>query len=233
MNNLLQQLTETLLPKKKSNSCIVLLDRIDSASELAFMLDGEWDLCNAVTLTKYDKVALSEAAALIGAKWCLESESVAFLPKIAEKTLCDRYKTGERYFINANLRCSRLDRQCLKGINLNYAFLELANLTEADLSEADLSAANLSNANLTKANLTRTNLFRANLTGANLSDANLKSAKLQKACLKGANLNGANLDGADLSLADLRGANLDNVSFNGANTSGTKLTVEQLPSNFS
>ena len=233
MNNWLQQLTTRFLPVIKNNSFIVLLDRIDSASELAFMLDGEWDNCNAVTLTKYDKVAVAEAAALIGAKWCLESESVALLPKIAEKTLSDRYKTGERYFINANLRSSRLTRQCLKGINLNHAFLELADLTEADLSEADLSAANLSNANLTRVSLTRANLFRANLTGANLSNANLKAAKLPKACLKGADLTGANLDGADLSLADLRGANLDNISLDGANLSGTKLTVEQLPSNCS
>ena len=231
MNNLLQQLAETLLPVTKNNSCIILLDRIDSASELAFMLNGEWDNCNSVTLTKYDKVAISEAAALIGANWCLESESVAFLPKVAEKTLCDRYQAGERYFINANLRCSRLNGLSLSGINLSHAFLELANLTEANLSDADLSAANLSDANLTKANLSRVKLFKANLTEADLSDANLRSAKLQKACFKGANLNGANLNGADLSWADLRGANLNNISFSGANLTGTKLTLEQLPSN--
>ena len=228
MNNLLQYLTATFAPGNQNDSCIVLLDRIAAASELAFMLDGEWDNCNSVTITKCDRVAISQAAALIGAKWCFERDSVALLLKVTEKVLLDRYQAGERYFINANLRCSRLEQQCLKGISLNHAFLELANLTQADLTQADLSAANISDANLTEANLSNANLFRANLTGANLSSANLKAAKLQKACLKGANLAGANLDGADLSLADLRGAKLDNVSLSKANLTGAILTMEQL-----
>ena len=229
MNNLLKHLSETFLPRNQSNSCIVLLNRIASASELAFMLDGEWDNCNGVTLTKYDKVAITEAAALIGAKWCLASDSVAWLPKITEQALLDRYQAGERYFINANLRCSRLEQQCLTDINLSHGFLELADLTEADLSQADLSAANLAGANLMGVNLAGANLFRVILTEANLADANLKAAKLQKADLRGANLVGANLDRADLSLADLRGAKLDSVSLTGANLTGTMLTVEQLP----
>lgn len=229
MNNLLQQLTEIFASSNKDNSCVILLERIASADELAFMLGGEWDNCNSVTLTKYDRVAISSAAALIGAEWCLYGDSVALLPKVAEKVLLERYKMGERYFINANLRCSFLSRQCLKGVSLSHAFLNEADLTEIDLSNADLSAADASGANLTRANLTQANLLRTNLTKANLNGANLEGARLQKACLQGANLNGANLDGADLTRADLRGAELNDISLNGANLTETMLTVEQLP----
>ena len=227
MNNLLQQLTK--FTSSKGDPRVVLLDRTASASELAFMLRGEWDNCNSVTLTKYDRVAISSAAALLGAKWCRCGDSVAWLPRLAEQVLLDRYKTGERYFINANLRCSRLKQQCLQGVSLNRAFLNQADLTEIDLSNADLTAADATSANLTRANLTNANLFKINLTDANLSGANFSGAKLQKACLKGANLDGANFDGADLSLADLRETDLSNVSLLGTNLTNAMLTVEQLP----
>ena len=230
MNNLLQQLTKTFYKYQKRNSYVVLCDSIASANELAFMLSGEWDNCNSITLATYDRVAVSSAAALIGAKWCCCGDSVALLPKVAEKALLERYKKGERYFINANLRCSLLSKQCLKDASLSHAFLNEADLTEIDLSNADLSAADASGANLTRANLTKANLLRTNLSGANLTSANLKGARLQKACLKEANLSGANLDGADLTRADLRGAELNNISLNGANLTGTLLTDEQLPS---
>lgn len=229
MNNLLQKLQETFLPSQKQ-SRVVLVDSIASASELAFILSGKWDNCNGVILTKYDSVAISSAADLIGAKWCCRGDSVVWLPKIASKTILERYKIGERYFINANLRCSVLSGQCLKDANLSHAFLCEADLTEINLQNADVSNADVSNATLIKANLRDTNLYRTNLTEANLSGANLSGAKLQKACLKGANLSDANLDGADLSLADLRGAKLNNVSLLGTNLTDAMLTVGQLPS---
>lgn len=209
MKYLLQELRKTFLPSQKPKPRVVLVDSIASASELAFMLSGEWDNCNGVALTKYDLVAISSAADLIGAKWCRCGESIAWLPKVAERTILERYKAGERYFINANLRCSVLSGQCLKGAILSHAFFCEADLTEINLENADLSAADASNADLTRANLTNANLFRTNLTGANLSGANLSGAKLQKACLKGANLSGANLDGAELSGADLREASVE------------------------
>ena len=227
MNNLLQQLTQTFLPIQKGDR-VILFDSVASANELAFMLGGEWDNCNSVTLAQYDRIAVVEAAALIGAKWCCSGDRIALLPKVAETVLLERYRLGERNFINANLRCSRLDRQCLKGVNLSYAFLQLADLTKIDLRDADLTAADLSNANLTGANLTNTNLFRTNLNRANLSGANLSGAKLRKACFKGANLEKADLRGADLRGADLRGAELDNISFSRANLTGAMLTAEQL-----
>ncbi len=228
INNLLQQFKETFLPSQKRKSSVVLFDSIASANELAFMLGGEWDNCNSITLTEYDCIAVSEAAALIEAKWCRCGDSIALFSQVAVTLLIDRYKARERNFINANLRCSRLSKQCLKGVNLSYAFLNEADLTKADLSNAELSVADASNADLTGANLSNASLFRTNLTGANLSGANLGGAKLRKACLKGANLEGANLNGADLSLADLRGAELKNISLSGANFTGAMLTIEQL-----
>ena len=229
MNNLLKQLTETFLPSQKRDSQVILFDSVALANELAFMLGGEWDNCNSVALTKYDRAAVSEAAALMGAKWCRSGDKIALLPKLSETVLLERYNAGERNFINANLRCSRLDRQCLRGVNLSCAFLKLADLTKVDLSNAELITADLSHANLTEANLTNTNLSRTNLNRANLSGANLVGAKLRKACLKGADLRGANLEGADLEGADLREAKLDNISLSKANLTGAMLTVEQLP----
>ena len=226
--NILQKLSNTLLLAQKSNYRVVLFDSIASAEELAFMLGGEWDNCNSITLAKYDSVAVKEAAALTGAKWCLCQDSVAYLPKLRVTDLIIRYRTGDKNFINANLRCSYLAKQCLKEANLSHAFLNLADLSQADLSNADLSSANLSNANLTGANLSKACLFRTDLTNANLSNANLTGANLSKACLKGADLQDADLSNANLSLADLRGADLDNVSLEGANLTNAIITIEQL-----
>lgn len=227
VNDLLQKLQETFLATQKQ-SRIVLVDSIASASELAFMLGGIWDDCNSISLDKYDRVAISEASALIGAEWCLSGDRVAWFPRLLEANLITRYQAGTRNFINANLRCSHLSQQRLQGINLSHGFLNYADLERADLSNAELSAADLSNANLNAANLTNASLFGANLTKANLNGANLEEAKLRKACLKGANLEGANLNHADLSLADLRGAKLDRNSLDRANLTGTILTTEQL-----
>lgn len=229
MNDLIQKLRTTFLSSRKSDSRVILCDSITLANDLAFMLGGEWDNCNGITLTKCDRVALLGAAALIGAKWCHCGDSVALYPRLTETELIARYKGGERNFINANLRCSRLNQQCLKGVNLSHAFLELADLDRVDLSQAELTAVDASNANLDRANLSRAKLFGTNLTEASLENANLSEAKLYKACFERANLAGANLNGADLSFADLRGANLTGASFSGANLRGTKLTLKQLP----
>jgi uncharacterized protein YjbI with pentapeptide repeats len=226
--NLLQELLKTFLPSQKPKSFAILFDSIESAEELAFMLDGKWDNCNSIKLTKFDREAVSEAAALIGAKWCCCGDSITLLPKLAEMVLIDRYRLGERNFINANLRCSHLSEQCLKDVSLSHAFLNLADLTKVNLSNAELSAADLSGANLSYANLNNASLLRTNLTEANLENATLMGAKLRSACLKNANLEGANFDGADLSLADLRGAKLDNISLNGANLTNAILTIEQI-----
>lgn len=227
MNNFLQRLTKTFSSSKKQNFQVILVDSVASANELAFMLNGEWDSCNSITLAKYDQAAISEAAALVGAKWCRDGDKIAFFPRVTEKVLLERYQLGERNFVNANLRCSQLEQQCLPGINLSHAFLNRANLTEANLTAAELSVADLREAKLHRANLSKANMFRTNLSEANLNGANMSGAKLHKACLKGANLAGADLSYADLTGADLRGAELSNVSLTNANLRDAMLTVEQ------
>jgi hypothetical protein len=97
--------------------------------------------------------------------------------------LLKKYKEGERYFRNADLR---------------YAILSGANLSGADLSGADLSGADLSDADLSGADLSDANLSGADLIGADLSGADLSGANLRYANLSGAILSGANLIGAIL-----------------------------------
>ncbi|BAZ44575.1 pentapeptide repeat family protein [Chondrocystis sp. NIES-4102] len=221
MNNLLQMFKNRPLGT-------ILCDSTASAQELAFMLGGEWDDCNGIVLNKNDVIAVGQAAALINANWCYVGDSMAIFDRLTEAKLCDRYRMGERYFINANLRCSNLAGLSLKGVNLNNALLNLANLAYTDLSDGDLTAADATDSILIGANLERANLARINLTGANLEGANLQGSRLYKACLQGACLKDANLNGANLSFADLRGANLDNVSWDQENLMGTMLTNDQL-----
>ena len=97
MNKLIQKLQATFL-SNQHNSSIVLCDSIASANDLAFMLGGEWDNCNSITLTKCDRVALTEAAALIGTKWCYCGDSVALIAKLSETELIARYKNGRKKF---------------------------------------------------------------------------------------------------------------------------------------
>lgn len=202
--------------KPSSNLICVLFDSVDAASDLALMLNGQWDECNGVMVSSFDAIALDTAAALVGAQWCQPGERSTLLPRLTDEELIRRYANGERNFSNANLRCVVLCQQNFSEINLSYSKLSLANLAGAylrggDLTAADLSQANLSNADLTEANLTRTNLEKANLCGALLSGANFTGA-----CLKEANLSQADLSGVNLTGADLRGACLNDVNWDGA-----------------
>jgi hypothetical protein len=159
----------------------LLFDSSWAAQEIAFMLSGEWDGCNGVLLTKFDRVAVNTAASLLGASWCYSGAQGTILTSLSVDELKRRYAAGERYFINANFRCANLNNLNLSGINLGWAKLSLANLSEINLSGADLTAACLSNANLTGADLSGANLSLADLSGANLGEANLTEA-----CLHGA-----------------------------------------------
>lgn len=202
---------------------VLLFDSSAAASDIAFMLGGEWDGCNGVVVSKCDEVAVNTAANLVGAKWCYGGASFALLIRLPADELLRRYAAGERNFVNANLRYALLNQRNLSKANLSWTKLSWANLSEANLSGADLTAADLSEANLSGANLSQTSLVRANLTKANLQRADLRGADLSKACLNEANLCEANLSGANLSLADVRGAELS-----GANLTGAKLTLAEL-----
>ncbi|NJK36524.1 MAG: pentapeptide repeat-containing protein [Oscillatoriales cyanobacterium RM2_1_1] len=87
----------------------------------------------------------------------------------------NRVRSGTTYLQNFQVRTLlekgqgqnlNLDRQDLRGINLQQV-----NLTNASLIEANLSAANLRKANLAGAKLIRTRLSQANLSGATLTGA--------------------------------------------------------------
>lgn len=181
----------------------ILFDSSEAASDIAFMLGGEWDRCNGVVVHKSDQVAVNTAASLVGAKWCYSGESLAVLTKLTVDELQRRYAAGERDFYNANLRCALLNELNLSGVKLGWSKLSLANLSKANLSGADLTAADLSEVNLSEADLSKACLSEANLSKADLRGANLSLADLRRANISQTNLSGANLKGAKLNKADL------------------------------
>ena len=195
-----------LQPKPET---VLLCDSVAVASDMAFMLGGEWDGCNSLVLPKCDKVAIEAAASLLETSWCYQNAGEAVLIRLGVEELLRRYAVGDRYFINANLRCAQLSNICLENIDLSYAKLNLANLSGTNLSKANLTLAEMRSANLSGSNLHNSQLVRANLAGANLADANLRGADLSNADLSNANLNGADLRGANLGRVDLRKTSLD------------------------
>ena len=197
-----------LQPKPET---VLLCDSVAAASDMAFMLGGEWDGCNSLVLPKCDKVAIEAAASLLETSWCYQNAGEAVLIRLGVEELLRRYAVGDRYFINANLRCAQLSNICLENIDLSYAKLNLANLSGTNLSKANLTLAEMRSANLSGSNLHNSQLVRANLAGANLADANLTGADLSYAYLSNANLNGADLIGVNLSKVDLRKTCLDGV----------------------
>ncbi|MBD2431202.1 MULTISPECIES: pentapeptide repeat-containing protein [Fischerella] len=204
---ILSALNSWLQPSHKT---VLLFDSVAAAHEIAFMLNGEWDECNGVNLSKCDEVAINTAASLVDTSWCYQGTSVAVLSKLTTDELLRRYGIGERNFTNANLRCANLCSLLLSEVNFNWAKLSWANLSGANLSKSDLTAADMQNANLSDINLSKSRLVRANLVSTNLSRADLKGADLSHACLRNANLY----------QADLRGANIFQTDFQGADCSG-------------
>ena len=195
-----------LQPKPET---VLLCDSVAAASDMAFMLGGEWDGCNSLVLSKCDKVAIEAAASLLETSWCYQNAGEAVLIRLGVDELLRRYATGDRYFVNANLRCAQLSNICLENIDLSYAKLNFADFSGTNLSQANLTLAEMRSANLSGSNLSRSHLVKANLTGANLSDANLRGADLSNADLSNANLNGADLRCANLGRTDLRKTCLD------------------------
>ncbi|MEG5195550.1 pentapeptide repeat-containing protein [Microcoleus sp. A6-C5] len=200
-NNSSIGLMNWLQPKQET---VLLCDSIAAASDMAFMLKGEWDGCNSLVLPKSDKVAIEAAASLLETSWCYQNASETVLIRLAADELLRRYSLGDRFFINANLRCAQLDKVCLEKIDLSYAKLNLADLCGTNLCQANLTSAEMPGANLSGSNLSGAQLVRANLVGANLSDANLRGANLSYADLSNANLKDADLRGANLGRCDLR-----------------------------
>ena len=115
-----------------------------------------------------------------------------------------------------NLEKANLQQADLKRSNLQQAKLGGrsavdggANLFQADLMNADLQVADLMYANLQEAYFVGANLQEAYLVGANLLRAYLREANLQDAKLWNANLQQANLQDANLRDAKLERAQFD------------------------
>lgn len=172
-----QLINSKLLSERRLD--VILCDCATAASEIAFMLGGQWDGCNGIVLSNPDQEAIKTAANLLGTTWCYQGEKIALLPLLKTDELLRRYALGERNFSNANLRCALLSEQNLSQSNLSNVKLNFANLSGANLSGADLTGVDLSDANLSGANLSDANLHRANLTRANLNEANLVGTNIE------------------------------------------------------
>lgn len=108
-------------------------------------------------------------------------------------------------------------------VDLSYADLSFANLSNADLMYANLRGIDLRNADLSSANL-----HGADLSNAILCDVNLGSADLRTSDLSYANLSFADLRDINLSNANLRGADLSQAYLNKADLSATHLSGADL-----
>jgi hypothetical protein len=74
---------------------VLLFDSATAASDIAFMLGGQWDGCNSIVLPSSDKVAVNTAANLVGASWCNQGDSTALLARLSTDELLRRYAAGE------------------------------------------------------------------------------------------------------------------------------------------
>ncbi len=121
---------------------------------------------------------------------------------------------------NAHLENAKLGSANLLNAMLRNTHLEGADLYNANLMGAILNNAHLEGAELSRANLTNAYLYYTHLEGADLNQAWMENARLVKAHMQGANLRVTHLEGADLRGANLQGASLDGANLKGANLSG-------------
>lgn len=111
-------------------------------------------------------------------------------------------------------------KDTLSGVDLGEVDLFWARLSGADLSNAVLVWADLSEAMLRRANLSGAKLWKTDLSGAELEKANLSEAEFLRADLSGADLSSANFSGAHLQGADFSGAYLEGANLSGARLGG-------------
>ncbi len=120
------------------------------------------------------------------------------------------------------------------GHQLEFAHLELFDLTNASFATSDLINANFVESTLTNANLTNANLTNAKFSGSTLTNANLTDATLTNATLYGSTLTDTNFTNTKLTNAFLETSILTNANFSGAIVNGanfldaTGFTASQL-----
>lgn len=143
------------------------------------------------------------------------------------------YLSPERGQLLLALVYARLDTthtypEIYESSKFEYADLTRANLNYSFLQKADLYGANMSWANLIKADFSQANLERVALNGATLTEACLKQANLNQAYLEFAHLAKANLSGADLITANLKMVHLEEANLSGADLSRANLYFSHL-----
>jgi len=121
------------------------------------------------------------------------------------------------YLEEADLKQAWIPQASMREADLRRADLHKANLHKADLRKANLHKANLSYADLRQTKLTWASLGRANLHEADLSYADLHETYLRNADLRAAKLRNADLRVGILRQADLRQADLRQADLRGAN----------------
>lgn len=97
----------------------------------------------------------------------------------------------------------------LKGLNLQYSNLMMADFSGATLLEGDFQGANLR-----RANLRGVDLRGVDLSEADLSEADLNEANLSRGNLRGANLSGVQALGTNFKKATFTGACLKDLNIN-------------------
>ena len=135
------------------------------------------------------------------------------MPQVRDDVKAVMLAIGERDKVKVALKLRKGS-----SLDLDNAYLVLANLSGANLVGAHLRQTNLQHATLRETNLGSVFAF-----DTKLQDANLEKALLCNAFLAVANLSGANLMEADLSNADLGGADLYNSTLSHANLTNCKL----------
>lgn len=127
------------------------------------------------------------------------------------------YLDLERPQVQKLLTQGRSDNPNFRGLNLQGAYLQNADMRGFDLTGTNLTGADLQGADLRESCLARTQLAGANLQGVDLrknvfTDANLTEAHLQKADLRDSLLIRAQIARADFTNADLTGACIEDWS---------------------
>ncbi|MEL7408657.1 MAG: pentapeptide repeat-containing protein, partial [Cyanobacteria bacterium J06558_2] len=138
---------------------------------------------------------------------------------------CNRWVISPKSWLQSSFRSWQpmdLSYAVLTGANLSNARLTGVNLAGSDLRNANLRKVDLSNVNLTGANLAGADLSRANLTGANLADADLSGANLYGVTASQANFTNASMVNTKahwgyFDEANFYRANLQQANFNRSN----------------
>lgn len=121
-------------------------------------------------------------------------------------------RLDEANLTSISLQGVRTSSLLVNNVNLAYAQLTNASITDTEFINTNFMEADLSHATLISSDFTSAFLFKTNLSNANLEEANFFYANLINANFTNANLKNAVLIGAELEGANFTGANLEKTS---------------------